>query len=65
MTATVDRRLVSRAPTSCHARAMANDEEHALVADSAHIAGGSVQLYTVGQLQAVQNDEGDEQDDLA
>jgi hypothetical protein len=42
-----------------------DDEEHALVADSAHIARGSVQLYTVGQLQAVQNDEGDEQDDLA
>jgi hypothetical protein len=42
-----------------------DDEEHALVVDSADIAGGSVQLYAVGQLQAVQDDEGDEQHDLA
>jgi hypothetical protein len=29
-----------------------DDEEHAPVADGAHIAGGSVQLYAVGQLHA-------------
>ena len=39
-----------------------DDEEHALVVDGAHIAGGSVQLCAGGQLQAVQ---GDKQDDLA